>query len=57
MLALIDPNTLSSNPKFNALYSDLCNNKFNADGTSQLPAKAQRDRDAVGNVGSSLSII
>ncbi|KAF2478971.1 hypothetical protein BDY17DRAFT_313580 [Neohortaea acidophila] len=49
MLALIDPNTLSSNPKFNALYSDLCSNKLNADGTSQLPAKAQRDRDAVGH--------
>lgn len=50
MLPPIDPAILSANPKFNALYSDLCNNKLNADGTSQLDAKAQRDHDALSQV-------
>lgn len=50
MLPPVDPATLSTNPKFNALYQDLYNNKLNADGTSKLDAKAQRERDGLGEV-------
>ena len=46
MLPPVDTSMLSSNPKFNALYNDLCTNKLNSDGTSKLEAKAQRERDA-----------
>ena len=56
MLPPIDPTVLSGNPNFNALYSDLCNNKLNADGTSKLDAKAQRDHDALRQVWISLLI-
>lgn len=50
MLPPVDPLVLSANPKFNALYSDLCNNKLNRDGTSKLEPKAQRDHDTVEEV-------
>lgn len=50
MLPPVDPLILSTNPKFSALYSDLCNNKLNRDGTSKLDAKAQRDHNTVKEV-------
>lgn len=50
MLPLVDPEVRSSNPKFDALYNDLCNNKLNADGTTKLDAKAQREHDSLSEV-------
>jgi hypothetical protein len=50
MLPPIDPDIRSSNPKFDALYNDLCNNKLNPDGTTKLDAKAQRERDTLSEV-------
>ncbi|KAF2765515.1 hypothetical protein EJ03DRAFT_385269 [Teratosphaeria nubilosa] len=44
MLPPVDPNLLSANPQFGALYSDLCTNKLNEDGTSKLDVKAAKDR-------------
>lgn len=50
MLPLVDTNVLLSNPKFEALYNDLCTNKLNKDGTSKLDVKAQREHDALQQV-------
>lgn len=50
MLPLVDPDVRSSNPKFDALWNDLCNNKLNPDGTSKLDSKAQREHDSLSEV-------
>ena len=50
MLPPVDPVILTANPRFGALYQDLCNNKLNPDGTSKADAKAQRDRDGLSEV-------
>ncbi|KAK3696138.1 hypothetical protein LTR37_018109 [Vermiconidia calcicola] len=47
MLPPVEKAVNSSNPKFEALYNDLCNNKLNIDGTSKLDAKAQKERDGL----------
>ena len=50
MLPPLSPTVPSSNPKFGALYQDLCNNKLNSDGSTKLDAKAQRERDTLSEV-------
>jgi hypothetical protein len=50
MLPPIDSDVRSSNPKFDALYNDLCNNKLYPDATTKLDAKAQRERDTLSEV-------
>jgi hypothetical protein len=50
MLPPIDQEIRATNPKFDALYNDLCNNKLNADGSTNLDAKAQRERDILTEV-------
>lgn len=50
MLPPIEPETASSNPKFDALYRDLSSNKLNADGTTKVDANAQKERDAFSEV-------
>ncbi|KAM0719687.1 hypothetical protein Q7P37_003818 [Cladosporium fusiforme] len=45
MLPPVDPSILSANPKFEALYRDLCTNKLNPDGSSAFDQKAQKERD------------
>lgn len=47
MLPPIQPEILSANPKFDALYRDLCTNKLEHDGTTRLDAKAQKEHDAM----------
>lgn len=44
MLPPVDADVTSSNPKFDALYRDLCANKLHSDGSSKLDAKAAKDR-------------
>ncbi|KAK4507101.1 hypothetical protein PRZ48_000835 [Zasmidium cellare] len=46
MLPPVDPEILSANPQFDALYRDLCSNKLEEDGTTKIDAKAQKERDA-----------
>lgn len=46
MLPPVDPEILSANPQFDALYRDLCSNKVEEDGTTKIDAKAQKERDA-----------
>ena len=50
MLPPVDPATLAANPKFEALYRDLGENKLNSDGTSKFDAKTQREREAFSEV-------
>ena len=50
MLPPIDPDVRASNPKFDAMYNNLCNHKLNPDGTTKLDAKAQRERDTLSEV-------
>ena len=51
MLPPVDPEVLSNNPKFGALYNDLCTNKLNADGTSKTQdAKVLKEREAFAEV-------
>lgn len=45
MLPPTDPELLNANPQFDALYRDLCSNKLEADGTTKIDAKAQKERD------------
>ncbi|KAM3415813.1 hypothetical protein BST61_g9322 [Cercospora zeina] len=42
MLPLVESNV---DPKFDALYRDLCSNKLNADGTTKVDLKVQKERD------------
>lgn len=46
MLPPVDPGILSANPQFDALYRDLCSNRLEADGTTKIDPKAQKERDA-----------
>lgn len=46
MLPPVDPEILSANPQFDALYRDLCTNKLEPDGTTKVDAKTQQERDA-----------
>ncbi|CAK4034684.1 hypothetical protein CBER1_05128 [Lecanosticta acicola] len=48
MLPPVDGDTLIANPKFDALYRDLCNNKLEPDGTTRVDGKTQREREAFG---------
>jgi len=50
MLPPVDPAVLSANPRFNALYTDLCNNKLDPDGASRYDAKAQKEHDELSKV-------
>lgn len=50
MLPPVDQDIRTANPKFDALYNDLCNNKLNPDGSTKLDAKAQRERDTLNEV-------
>jgi hypothetical protein len=51
MLLPLEPEVAAANPKFDALYRDLCTNKLNSDRTSRLDAQAQKERDALAEVG------
>jgi len=44
MLPPVDPSTLTANPRFNALYRDLCTNKLGPDGSTVLDQKALKER-------------
>lgn len=57
MLPPVDPNVLSANPKFEALYRDLTTNKLNEDGTSKLTAKAQKERESFASVSRDLGAL
>ncbi|KAK5120229.1 hypothetical protein LTR85_006435 [Meristemomyces frigidus] len=46
MLPPVDASIMASNPRFDALYRDLCANKLNADGSSRLDTKAVKERQA-----------
>jgi hypothetical protein len=50
MLPAVDSAVLAANPRFEALYRDLCTNKLNEDGSSRLDAKSLRDRQGVEEV-------
>lgn len=50
MLPPVDQDIRTANPKFDALYNDLCNNKLNPDGSTKLDSKAQRERDTLNEV-------
>lgn len=50
MLPPVDPSVLSANPKFEALYRDLCANKLNPDGSSTFDQKTQKERDVFATV-------
>jgi hypothetical protein len=50
MFPPVEPDIAASNPKFDALYRDLCTNKLNPDGTTKVDAKAQKERDALAEV-------
>ncbi|KAK5175221.1 uncharacterized protein LTR77_000358 [Saxophila tyrrhenica] len=47
MLPPIEPEVASANPKFDALYRDLCSNKLGANGTSVVDGKAQKERETL----------
>ncbi|KAK0335394.1 hypothetical protein LTR91_019160 [Friedmanniomyces endolithicus] len=47
MLPPIESSVLVANPKFEVLYSDLCANKLNENGSSKLDVKAQKERDVL----------
>ena len=47
MLPPIDAAVLAANPKFDALYRDLCTNKLEQEGTTKLDAKSQREHDSL----------
>jgi hypothetical protein len=51
MLPPIEPETAQANPKFDALYRDLCTNKLNSDGSTKLDMGAQKEREAFLEVG------
>ncbi|KAK6428342.1 hypothetical protein LTR95_015515 [Oleoguttula sp. CCFEE 5521] len=46
MLPPISQNVLTSNPKFEVLYGDLCTNRLNSDGSSVVDEKTRKERDA-----------
>lgn len=50
MLPPVDATTLSTNPRFETLYRDLCTNKLNPDGSSVLDDKVQKERDIFATV-------
>ncbi len=50
MLPPIESSVLVANPKFEVLYSDLCANKLNENGSSKLDVKAQKERDVLRQV-------
>lgn len=51
MLPPVDATVLSNNPKFHALYDDLCTGKLNPDGTSKiLDAKVLKEREVFAEV-------
>jgi hypothetical protein len=50
MLLAVNKEVLDGNPKFEALYRDLCNNKLQVDGTTKPDGAAQKDRDAFNEV-------
>lgn len=54
MLPPVDPVVLSANPKFDALFNDLCKNKLNPDGSSRLDTKAQREHNTLSEVRNSV---
>ncbi|KAK0257660.1 hypothetical protein LTR35_018217 [Friedmanniomyces endolithicus] len=45
MLPPVDSAILTANPKFDALYRDICTNSLEQDDTSTLEAKARREHD------------
>jgi hypothetical protein len=56
MLPPVDPTILSTNPRFETLYRDLCTNKLNPDGSSALDEKVQKERDIFATVSSDRSL-
>lgn len=50
MLPPIEPEIASTNPKFDALYRDLCSNKLHSDGTTKVDPNPQKERDALSEV-------
>jgi hypothetical protein len=50
MVPVVDPATLSTHPKFDALYRDICNNKLNVDGSTAVDEKAKKERAAFAQV-------
>lgn len=50
MLPPIEPEIATANPKFDALYRDLCSNKLNVDGSTKVDVNAQKERDVLSEV-------
>lgn len=51
MLPPVEPEIATANPKFDALYRDLCSNKISDDGTSKIvDVNVQKERDAFDEV-------
>lgn len=55
MLPPVDLTALSTNPRFETLYRDLCTNKLNPDGSSVLDDKVQKERDIFATVSGKCS--
>ena len=51
MLPAVAQDVLSANPNFDALYRDLCANRLNANATTKIDAKVQKERNAFDEVG------
>ncbi|TKA75433.1 hypothetical protein B0A55_04880 [Friedmanniomyces simplex] len=47
MLPPVESNVLVANPKFEALYHNLCANKLDENGPTKLDVKAQKEREAL----------
>lgn len=57
MLPPVDSGVLVANPKFDALYCDLCTNKLDIDGASRLDAKALKESEDVISVSGYFSCL
>jgi hypothetical protein len=51
MLPAVALDVLSANPNFEAVYRDLCANKLNANATTRIDPKVQKERNAFDEVG------
>lgn len=55
MLPAVGNDVLSANPNFEALYRDLCVNKLNANATTKVDPKVQKERNAFDEVSANVA--
>lgn len=55
MLPAVGNDVLSANPNFEALYRDLCVNKLNANATTKVDPKVQKERNAFDEVSADVA--